>query len=419
MPISLWDKSAAETAKAQPLAGDCACDLAIVGGGFTGLSTALHGAQAGLECHVIEAGEIGQGGSGRNVGLVNAGVWLPPDDLTAALGETYGPRYTQRFGAAPEYVFRLIEKHQMQCEATRCGTLHAAHSRAGQREIERRYRQWQRLGAPVELLTAAQMTARVGSQAFQGGLLDHRAGTINPMGYCRGLARAALAAGARISTGTRAMAIRRDGGWCVETEQGTLRARYVVLGTNAYTDALWPGLQDSLAHIDFFQLATAPLGPEAAHILPEGQGVWTTGNIMRALRRDAEGRLIFGSMGALRGDIQGGLTARWARKQLKRIFPDLGDVAFAEGWDGKIAMTADHLPRIHQLDEGVYAPIGYNGRGITTGTIFGQAIAGLLTGTAPEDLPLPLSTPQKLRAGRLRSLAYRTAFTANHLLRSF
>jgi glycine/D-amino acid oxidase-like deaminating enzyme len=92
-----------------PLDGDATADVAIVGGGFTGLSTALHGAEAGLDCLVLEAERIGHGGSGRNVGLVNAGVWHPPAAVRAALGPTYGPRFVERFGAAPEYVFSLIE----------------------------------------------------------------------------------------------------------------------------------------------------------------------------------------------------------------------------------------------------------------------------------------------------------------------
>jgi glycine/D-amino acid oxidase-like deaminating enzyme len=126
--ISHWDGSAVEPDVDAPLDGDATADVAIVGGGFTGLSTALHGAEAGLDCLVLEAERIGHGGSGRNVGLVNAGVWHPPAAVRAALGPTYGPRFVERFGAAPEYVFSLIEKHQIRCEPARNGTIHAAHA---------------------------------------------------------------------------------------------------------------------------------------------------------------------------------------------------------------------------------------------------------------------------------------------------
>ena len=214
-------------------------DVAIVGGGFTGLSTALHCAEKGLNAHVLEARKIGYGGSGRNVGLVNASAWLPPRKILEQLGDTYGARYVKRFGQAPEYVFKLIENHQIRCEATRTGTLHAAHSPAGFRELQERHAEWQRLNAPVDLLGPEEAAQKIGSDAFHGALLDHRAGTINPMGYCRGLARAADAAGATISTGVRVTGITRTAGrWKVETDQGVLDAKYVVLGTTAYTDDL-------------------------------------------------------------------------------------------------------------------------------------------------------------------------------------
>ena len=126
--ISLWDASAAEEDYLSEMDGDITTELAIVGGGFTGLSTALHAAEKGVEAHVLEARKIGYGGSGRNVGLVNAGLWLPPQDVRDQLGDARGSAFIKLLGDAPEYVFSLIEKHQIRCEATRNGTIHAAHS---------------------------------------------------------------------------------------------------------------------------------------------------------------------------------------------------------------------------------------------------------------------------------------------------
>ena len=184
----------------------------------------------GLDCLVLEAERIGHGGSGRNVGLVNAGVWHPPAAVRAALGPTYGPRFVERFGAAPEYVFSLIERHQIRCEPARQGTIHAAHAASALKGLRGRLDEWQRLGAPVEMLSAEEVLRMIGGGRFAGGLYDRRAGTVNPMGYVRGLARAALGAGARIATGVRATALRRDGdGWRVETPSGTIQARTVVL----------------------------------------------------------------------------------------------------------------------------------------------------------------------------------------------
>ncbi|MEX0280720.1 MAG: NAD(P)/FAD-dependent oxidoreductase [Arenibacterium sp.] len=417
--ISLWDGSAAEEDYANPLLDDITTDVAIVGGGFTGLSTALHCAEAGLSAHVLEANHIGFGGSGRNVGLVNAGVWHPPAKVRAALGETYGPRFVERFGAAPEKVFSLIERHQIRCEVTKTGTIHAAHAPSGFVDLKDRFEEWKRLGAPVQLLNREEVAAKTGTSMFFGGLLDERAGTINPMGYCRGLARAARGAGAGISTGVRAKKLHREGqGWIVETDQGRVTAKYVVLGTNAYTDELWPGLKNVFTKIHYFQLATEPLGERVEHILPERQGLWDTGQIMFSLRRDMSDRLLIGSMGTVMGTVGRGLSQRWAQKQLTRLFPDLGPVTFEDAWHGQIAMTPDHLPRIHQLDDGLYTAIGYNGRGITTGTLFGEAIAGLLTGSDPADLPLPLTNAAAVRSAPIMSRLYQTAFTANQILKA-
>ena len=390
--------------------------MAIVGGGFTGLSTALHCAEKGLDCQVLEAHHIGYGGSGRNVGLVNAGLWLPPKDVHRLLGREKGASLVQTLGDMPDYVFSLIEKHQIRCEAQRNGTIHAAHSPKGFEELRGRAEEWQRLGAPVDLLDADQAAEKTGTGKFCGGLLDRRAGTINPMGYVRGLARAADGAGAKITTGVTVQNLSRQGdSWVVKTNRGTVTAKKVVIGTNAYSDDLWPGLKQTFTMIHFFQVATAPLGDRASHILKERQGLWDTAPVMFSLRRDDFGRLIIGSMGS---DL-GGLSRRWARTNLKRLYPELGDVPFEDSWHGQIAMTPDHMFHIHRLAEGLYTPVGYNGRGITTGTMFGKALSELFTGASEDDLPVPVSDLKPISNNTLKTGFYQTAFAANQLIKSF
>lgn len=407
---AIWQSTAAEP----PLTGVNPldpCDVAIVGGGYTGLSTALHCAQAGLSVHVLEAEAVGHGGSGRNVGLVNAGLWLPPSKLVRAMGR-HGEAFLAEFSEGPARVFDLIERHQIRCEPRREGTIHAAHAPSGMVDLRGRHDDWTRRGAPVRLLDADEVAARTGTRAFAGGLLDARAGTVNPMGYARGLARVARAQGARISTGVRVTNLRRDGtGWLVETGHGRLQAGQVVLAANAYSDRLWPGLARCWSDIHFMQVATEPLGQRAAHILPGGEGLWDTGLIMRSLRRDAEGRLILGTMGRDLGRV----SRAWAARLLRRWFPELGTVAVESVWHGRIAMTPDHLPRILHLDDGLYAPIGYNGRGITTGTLFGAALARLLAGGDASALPLPLTRPEPLRLKPVQERLHDLAFALKQL----
>ena len=417
-PISLWDGSAVEADFDAPMHGDVTTDLAIVGGGFTGLSTALHAAELGLDCRVLEAKRIGYGGSGRNVGLVNAGLWLPPQDVCARLGETQGAKLIQVLGDAPSYVFSLIGRHEINCEMTTNGTIHAAHSPKGFADLARRRDGWLRLGAPVVLLSSEEAARKIGSSVFVGGLLDDRAGTINPMGYVRGLARAARSAGARISTGVLVRRLLRDGSrWIVETDAGVVSANSVVLATNAYTDDLWAGLKNSFTMINYFQLATEPLGKRGNDILAEGQGLWDTAPIMFSLRRDAFRRIVIGSMGRVIGGVAG-LSRRWAARMLHRLFPDLGDVAFEAAWHGQIAMTPDHLPRILRLADGLYTPIGYNGRGIAPGTVLGKALAEFLAGGAEADLPLPMTERRIVRSAPFMSQFYRIAFASNQLWKS-
>ncbi len=414
--ISLWDRTAREADHAPVRDVSGSVDVAIVGAGFTGLSTALHAVEKGLSAHVFEAHQIGFGGSGRSAGLVNAGVWLPPAQVRDKLGAKYGPSFLKTFGDGPQAVFDLIEKHQIRCEATRTGTIHAAHAPSGLRNLEGRARTWAEMGAPVRLLSKGEVADLTGSGAFYGGLLDHRAGTINPMAYCRGLARAAGAAGARISTGTAVTGLVRDGrGWRVETARGTLSARTVVLGTNAYTGDLWPGLRDMFTALPLFQFSTRRLGREANHILTGRQGLWDTGRILRHFRRDACDRLIIGTLGPLIGSVDKGVSRAWAKRQISKVFPGLGPVEFEDAWEGDVAMTPDHLPRIARLDQGVYSPICYNGRGITTGTIFGRAMADLLTGTPEDQLPLPVTGIEPLAMPGLRARLYGVAFTANQI----
>ena len=418
-PVSIWNTTAVETEPSQNSAVEGQVDVAIVGGGFTGLSTALHCVEKGLSCHVLEASQIGFGGSGRNVGLVNAAAWLPPQDVRKILGEDDGDRFISHFSRAPDYVFSLIEKYQIQCNATQTGTFHAADGPVGLADLVSRKAEWDRLGEPVDLLSRDEAESYIGSSAFYGALLDRRAGTINPMGYCRGLARVAIAAGALISIGARAKKLQQETGlWRVTTNKGTLMARHVVLGTNAYTDDLWPGLKYSFTKINYFQLATRPLGDRIKHILPQQQGLWDTGKIMFSLRRDDSERLIIGSMGNVMGNQSGGVSHRWAQKKLAHLFPKLGWVDFDEAWQGQIAMTPDHLPHIHKLADNLYSPIGYNGRGITTGTVFGQALADLLTGDSEKKLPVPLLTMRRVGSAPVMSCFYKIAFAANQIIKS-
>ncbi|MBB3999364.1 NAD(P)/FAD-dependent oxidoreductase [Aureimonas pseudogalii] len=400
----LWERTAPPAPQTQALEGDRVASVVVVGAGFTGCSAALHLAEAGVDVALIEGAEIGFGGSGRNVGLVNAGLWILPDDVPAALGEVHGERLLTLLGDAPHLVFELVERHAIACEPVRSGTLHCAVGETGVEEIAERARQWQRRGADVELLDADDARRRIGSPAYRGALLDRRAGTIQPLAYVRGLASAAQKAGAAIFTGSPVGAVSKAGArWRVETPRGSVTADWIVVATNAYTKAPWPEIREEIVHLPYFNIATRPLSSNlAATILPERQGCWDTKDVLSSFRFDKAGRLVIGSVGALRG---GGaaIHRRWARASLARLFPQLGEIAFEAEWYGQIGMTADSAPRFHRLAERVISFSGYNGRGIAPGTAFGRLAAEYVLGRlAEDDLPLPVTAavPQRFRAAR-------------------
>ncbi|MEB2398244.1 MAG: FAD-binding oxidoreductase [Alcaligenaceae bacterium] len=417
----LWEASAPPSPETTPLAGPIRVDVAVVGAGFTGLSAALHLAAEGASVAVIEAAEIGYGGSGRNVGLVNAGMWVMPAALEGELGPTYGPRLLKLLGEAPALVFDIVQRHGIACEAVHNGTLHCAVGSAGLRDIAERARQWQALGAPVRLLDAEETARKVGADAYHGALLDQRAGTIQPLAYARGLARAAQQAGAAIHTNSSVSKLEdTGGGWRLHTAAGgTVDAQWVIVATNAYSNAqgLWPQLRSELVHLPYFNMATPPLDAALRKdILPERQGAWDTRSVLSSFRFDQAGRLVFGSVGALRG-AGAAVHRNWGRRALSRLFPQLSGIDFEYEWYGAIGMTSNALPRFHRLGSNMVSFSGYNGRGIAPGTTFGRELAQFVLGKSrEEDLPLPVSAiaPAPLRG--LREFGYETGSQMFHML---
>lgn len=393
----LWGMTAPTPTRTAALGEKLDVDVAVVGAGYAGLSAALRLAEAGAKVAVLEAAQIGFGGAGRNVGLVNAGLWLRPDDVCQRLGAERGERLLDLLGDGPARVFALIDRHAIACDAEPVGTLHCAVGTDGLAEITARAEQWQRRGAPVALLDADEARRRIGGGAYAGALLDRRAGTIQPLAFARGLAQAAITAGARIFTASPVLAIEDAGtGHVLKTVAGALRAGWVIVATDAYGFGPCAGLRREQVHLPYFNFATAPLPPDIlAGLLPGREGAWDTRAVLSSFRRDRAGRLVFGSVGALSGTGRR-IHRAWAMRAMRRIFPQLGqvgvDVGFEAGWYGHIGMTVDDLPRLHQLGRNVVAVSGYNGRGIAPGTVFGALLADLALGrTAAPDLPLPAS----------------------------
>lgn len=412
----LWLQTSAEAPLHYPaLANQEETEVCVVGGGITGLSTALHLAEKGIKVMLLEAGDIPTGGSGRNVGLVNAGLWIPPDDIVAALGEEKGERVNTILGGAPAKVFDIIERYAIECEATRTGTLHLGHNTKGCQELARRHDQLQNRGAPVTLLEGEACERMTGTAQIHTALLDKRAGTINPCAYTRGLARATANLGATLYCQSPVTGIeRQEDRWRVLTQNGSVTANKVVMATNAYTEDDWNHVRQHFFTGHYYQLASEPLTGEAADaILPEKQGAWDTRTVLSSIRRDKAGRLLLGSLGKGEGKPLAYLT-RWADTIKNHYFPGLGNVRWEYTWTGKIAFTPDHTLRIFEPAPGIVSATGYNGRGITTGTVVGQGFAHYIANEDDSLLPLPLSQPNPIKARPLWSCAYESGFSLYH-----
>lgn len=261
LPPSLWAATAPAAPPTPPLTESITTDVLVIGGGYTGLSTALHLAERGTQVTVLEANDPGWGASGRNGGQVNPTLKHDPDELVSLLGAARAEPLIDTISRSADLVFDLIERHRIDCQPVRAGWLQLSYSDKAVPALHARARQWEKRGVPVEMLDRAAVAQRVGTEAFAGAWLDGRAGAIQPMAYARGLVRAAQNAGAAVHGRTAVTALERQGTqWIATTSTGaTVRAQRAVIATNGYTGPLWPGLAQTVLSANSFIVATRPL----------------------------------------------------------------------------------------------------------------------------------------------------------------
>ena len=416
MHDSLWAATAPACPECPPLDSNDDADVAVVGAGYTGLSTALHLARAGRRVVVLDAGEPGWGCSGRNGGQVNpGGMKMLPDDVVATLGPVWGERFLEFGDRSCDLVFELIERYRIECEALRPGYVQGGYGAKGRRFNREWARQWTARGRETRFLGRDEIAALIGTRRYDSGMFDARGGNVQPLAYARGLARAAISEGAAVHGASAATAVVRDGaGWSVRTARASVRCEFVVLATNGYTGDLWPRLRETVVPVASFVTATAPLGHNVlSTVLPGRHAVSETARIIVYYRLDRQGRFIIGGRGrwfdvADRGD------APHVRAAAVRLFPQLEGVEWEYQWAGWPAITRDHLPRLLALDRGVYAGLGYNGRGVASATLMGRQLAGAILGDG-EPL-VEVRTPDRFAFHRLRQIGISYHMLAGRLL---
>lgn len=394
---SLWSATAPAAVPTPALSESVKVDVAIVGAGYTGLSTALHLAERGVSVCVLEANEPGWGASGRNGGQVNPTLKYDPEQLVQMYGPERAEPLISTVSNSADLVFKLIEKHRIDCAPVRRGWMQVSYTEKGVAGLHARAEQWARRGVPVQSLDASAVASRMGSEAFAGGWLDGRAGAIQPLAYARGLVSAALAAGVRIHRQSAVTALQRQGsGWQLQTASGAqVTADRVVLATNGYSGNLWPGMAQSILAANSFIVATKPLNGRAADsILPGQETVSTAQRLLLYFRKDSHGRLLMGGRG-LFNDPTDPTDFAHLERSLALLFPQLGPLEFEYRWAGRIAITRDFMPHVHEPAPGLTLALGCNGRGIALCTSLGQQLAGRLCDNKAE-FAYPVTPLQRL-----------------------
>ncbi len=390
---SLWYATAAPAPETDPIDGQIRADVCIVGGGYTGLSAALHLAEKGVGVAVLEAQEIGQGGSGRNAGHCTPTFhFYEIEQIRRMLGEPFASRLIERQTNGANLVFDIIRRYGIDCEAVQNGYIQPAHAPSILPKLEAKCRSYQEIGKAARMLGQDETAQMTGSPRYFGGWFLPEGGHLNPLGYARGLARAAISQGAKVFTGSPVTAIRADGArWRVEAPTGTVVADKVICGTGAYTSAFWPGLRETYSTLTVACLATRPLSENLRHsITPGNHTVVESRGDPAIYKFDKDGRLVTSIFveGRRGGDADYSKSLVAAR--LQWILPQLGEIEWEYYWYGDLDMQPRTIPRLYGLAPGIVASLGYSGRGVPTGTMMGTVLADWALGVPPSDLTLPI-----------------------------
>ena len=395
----VWVATAAPGPELAPLAAEIEADVLVIGGGIAGTATALHLAEAGIDTVLLEAGQPGDQATGWSGGLVAPDyIRHTPETIVTALGRHHGEMLTRMIGGSARAVFDLVERHAIDCDARQDGFYTPAHSE-GLAESQRGYAdQWRSRGYDVRFVEAREARHAFGVERYCGALRFGDGGSLNPLGYVRGLARAALTKGARLFGESPVQALRREGGrWIARTPGGAVSARRVVLAANGGNARLHPALRRTALPLHVVQFATAPLDDvQRATILPEGGAFTDKVSYLFTARLDPQGHLIsaFPMSFLLRG---GKAHLREARRRLRQHFAALSDPRIDHIWEGLAWVNSSFLPELYDLGDGALAIQADNGRGIGINTQLGIEVAAAIASNSRERLSVVPRTPHPIR----------------------
>ncbi len=362
------------------LQGGLRADVCIIGGGYTGLSAALHLAEAGRSVVLVEAQRVGFGASGRNGGQLGSGQRQDQEALEAMMGAEDARHLWALGEEAKDLVKDLIAKHKIDCHLkpgvawTATSTRDARHLQDYGRHLVDRYGYDQ-----IEILDREACHALCPSPAYRGGILDHGAGHLHPLNFALGLARAAAAAGAQIFERSEVFAIEEGESIEVRTGEGTVRADHLILACNGYLGGLNPKVAARVMPINNFIAATEPLGDAAARVLTRDVAVADSKFVVNYFRLSQDGRLLFGGGESYGYRFPSDIAAK-VRKPMVEIFPHLKDVKIDYAWGGTLGITMKRLPYLARVSPRILSASGYSGHGVGTATHAGRLLAEAVAG---------------------------------------
>lgn len=402
----LWFSTAAPGPLLAPLRGQSETDVLVIGGGIAGATTALHLAERGVEVALVEGDQPGGGATGQSGGLVAPDyIRHSPNTIRDTLGAEAGARLTRMIGDSAGFVFDLIDKHGIDCDPRQDGFYTPAHTGVMAKNQRAHADQWRALGYDVEFVEAAASERLFGSQRYSGALRFAAGGSLNPLGYVRGIVRAALDGGARVFADSRVISLQRRGGtWVCRTREGTIRSRRLVLAANGGNAALHPAMARTSLPLHVVQFATAPLSPqERMATLPEGGAFTDKRPYLFTARTDGLGHLISGYPTTLFVRSERA-QCREAERRLRQNFAALPDPEISHLWRGLAWVNTSLLPEVYDLGDEAIAIQACNGRGIATNTALGAEVAEMLATGDREVLSVKPSRPEPIRFHAIAAL---------------
>lgn len=406
MEQSYYAATANPFAPAPKLEGEARADVVVIGGGYTGLHTALNAAERGFSVILLEAGRVGWGASGRNGGQMIPGWRKGAAELVARYGEAKAKLLFEMALEARALSLERIAKHNIACDLRVSGHLTAAAKPADlawmRAETEALARVMHYPHAQV--LSAAETRAKLNAPGFHGALIDEGGGHVHPLNYALGLADAARAAGIVLHEDSRVIALETNDGVVARTEAGVVRARYGVLACDALLGELEPRVAKRIMPVANYLIATEPLENPRA-LIADDLAVSDSRFVVNYFRISADNRLIFGG-GERYTPAPPADMAAFARGHMLKVFPQLAHARIDYAWGGLVSVTMSRLPHVGRIGDLFFAH-GYSGLGVLLPALMGKVLAEAMAGTAERfDVLASLAPPEFPGGAALRSPLY-------------